>query len=77
MTTYNRLKKIIPPDQALANQALSRSLRQVKQIFDTDLPSVAEAVGRLESNKDLNQINALNTPIPLAVLSFVGNTLAT
>jgi hypothetical protein len=77
MTTYNTLKKIIPPDQALANQALSRSLRQVKDIFTTDLPSVSEAVSALESNKDLPLINALDTPIPAAVSSFVDTVLAT
>jgi len=77
MTTYNTLKKIIPPDQALANQALSRSLRQVKDIFKTDLPAVASAVSQLESNKDLDLINALTTPVPAVVSNFVGNTLAT
>lgn len=77
MTTYNTLKKIIPPDQALANQALSRSLRQVKDIFRSDLPSVSEAVQGLESNKDLGLINALTTPVPPVVTNFVGNTLAT
>lgn len=77
MTTYNRLKKIIPADQALANQALSRSLRQVKDIFETDLPALASAVSQLESNKDLDLINALTTPVPAVVTSFVGNTLAT
>lgn len=77
MTTYNTLKKIIPPDQALANQALSRSLRQVKDIFDTDLPAVAVAVSNLESNRDLDLINALTTPVPAVVTDFVGNTLAT
>ena len=77
MTTYNRLKKIIPPDQALANQALSRSLRQVKDIFDTDLPAVATAVSQLESNRDLDLINALTTPVPAVVTAFVGNILAT
>ena len=77
MTTYNTLKKIIPADQALANQALSRSLRQVKDIFNTDLPAVAEAVGQLESNKDLDLINDLATPIPTVVTDFIGNTLAT
>jgi hypothetical protein len=77
MTTYNTLKKIIPPDQALANQALSRSLRQVKDIFRADLPGVSEAVSNLESNKDLDLINALTTPIPAVVTDFVGNILAT
>jgi hypothetical protein len=77
MTTYNTLKKIIPPDQALANQALSRSLRQVKDIFNTDLPAVSAAVSRLESNLDLDLINALTEPVPTVVTAFVGNTLAT
>ena len=77
MTTYNTLKKIIPADQALANQALSRSLRQVKDIFDTDLPEVSAAVSALESNKDLDLINALTTPIPAAITTFVNTSLAT
>jgi len=77
MTTYDQLKKIIPPDQALANQALSRSLRQVKEIFNTDLPSLAAAVSNLESNKDLDLINALETPIPPVVANVWTNTFAT
>ena len=77
MTTYNSLKKIIPPDQALANQALSRSLRQVKDIFRSDLPSLSAAVSQLESNKDLNLINDLSTPVPSTITAFIGNTLAT
>jgi len=77
MTTYNQLKKIIPPDQALANQALSRSLRQVKDIFETDLPALAQAASVLESNKGLDLINALETPLPPAVSNYWGNTFAT
>jgi hypothetical protein len=77
MTTYNRLKNIIPPDQALANQAISRSLRQVKQIFNADLPSLAQAVGNLETNKGLDQINALTSPFPPSVSNFWSNVFAT
>lgn len=77
MTTYDTLRKIIPADQALANQALSRSLRQVKEIFNTDLPSLANTASVLESNKDLNLINALTTPVPPEVENFWGNTFAT
>jgi hypothetical protein len=77
MTSYNELRKIIPADQALANQALSRSLRQVKDIFNTDLPSVARAVSQLETNKDLDLINALETPLPPLVSNVWGNTFAT
>ena len=77
MSNYDTLKKIIPPDQALANQALSRSLRQVKDIFNTDLPTLSAAVSALESNKDLGLINALTEPVPPVVTDFIGNTLAT
>ena len=77
MTTYNTLKKIIPPDQALANEALSRSLRQVKQIFNSDLPTLSRAVSQLESNKDLDLISNLETPLPESVLTIYGNILGT
>jgi hypothetical protein len=77
MSNYDTLKKIIPPDQALANQALSRSLRQVKDIFNTDLPTLSAAVSALESNRDLDLINDLTEPIPPVVSNFIGNSLAT
>ena len=77
MSEYDRLKRVIPPDQALANQALSRSLRQVKKIFDTNLPDVAAAVSVLESNVDLDLINALDTPLPTAIANYWGNTFPT
>ena len=77
MTTYNNLKKIIPPDQALANEALSRSLRQIKQVFDTTLPEFANAVTNLETTKDLNLINSLTQPIPSAITTFSANVLGT
>lgn len=77
MSNYDVLKKIIPPDQALANQALSRSLRQVKEIFATDLPTLSAAVSVLESNKDLNLINELDTPIPSSISNFWAGTFAT
>lgn len=77
MSEYDRLKKIIPPDQALASQALSRSLRQVKKIFDTNLPDVAAAVSVLESNKDLDLITALEQPLPPAIANFWANTFPT
>lgn len=77
MSEYDRLKKIIPPDQALANQALSRSLRQVKKIFDTSLPDVARAVSVLESNVDLDLINDLQTPLPATIANFWANTFPT
>lgn len=75
MTSYNTLKKIIPPDQALANKALSRSLLQVKGIFNTTLPELSRVVSVLESNKDLDLINALETPVPTAVIDYWTNSI--
>lgn len=77
MSEYDNLKKVIPPDQALANQALARSLQQVKKIFDTTLPAMAQAVSVLESNKDLNLINSLTTPLPSAIANFWANSFPT
>jgi hypothetical protein len=74
---YNTLKKIIPPDQALANEALSRALRQVKDVFRADLPTLAQVVVNLESNKDLNLINSLTQPLPANVANYYANTFAT
>lgn len=77
MTEYDRLKKIIPPDQALANQALSRSLRQIKKITETDLPTIARVVSSMENNSGLTDINALTSPLPTAVSTFFSTTFAT
>lgn len=74
---YTTLKKIIPPDQALANQALSRALQQVKDVFNTDLPTLAQVVFNLESTKDLPLISSLTLPLSSNVANFYSNTFAT
>ena len=77
MTTYNQLRRIIPPDQALANKGLQAGLEQVKNIFDTVLPTLAAATEGLESNTDLNSINSLTSPLPANVTAYYTQTLAT
>jgi len=77
MTTYNQLRRIIPPDQALANKGLQAGLEQVKNIFDTTLPTLAAATEGLESNTDLNSINSLTSPLPANVTAYYTQTLAT
>jgi hypothetical protein len=77
MSDLNTLKKIIPPDQAVANKALSRSLQQVKRIFVTDLPELAPTVAALETVDDLPIINSLQQPLPDSVIAFYANTFAT
>jgi hypothetical protein len=51
--SYNRLKQIIPEDQALANKALATALAQINGISTIDLPIFARAVTSLETTKDL------------------------
>lgn len=77
MSEYDRLKKVIPPDLALANQALSRSLLQVKRISTKNLPTIANTLVALESNSTLDLINDLDTPLPSAVSNFWANVFAT
>jgi hypothetical protein len=77
MSTYNQLRRIIPPDQALASKGLQAGLEQVKNIFDTTLPALAAATEGLESNTDLPAINNLTEPLPANVITFYTQTLAT
>lgn len=76
MSTYSSLRKIIPADQALANKGIQAGLEQVTNIKDTTLPQFSAAVIDLESNVNLNQINALTEPLPANVIAFYTNTLA-
>lgn len=70
MTTYNQLKNIVPADQALASKALQAGLEQVKNIFDSTLPVLANATVGLETTKGLNGIQNLATPLPANVVAF-------
>jgi hypothetical protein len=74
---YVSLSKIIPPDQALASQAISDSLQQVKNIFQLALPAFAVAVSATETNSGLGNITALTQPVPTSVASNINSTLAT
>jgi hypothetical protein len=77
MSTYSKLRKIIPPDQALANKALQAGLEQIKNIQDSNLPVLAAATEGLESNVGLDAINELTQPLPANVITFYTQTLAT
>lgn len=77
MSTYSQLRKIIPPDQALANKGLQAGLEEVKNIFDSNLPSLATATRGLESNLGLDAIENLTQPLPANVITFYTQTLAT
>jgi hypothetical protein len=72
--TYSQLKKIIPPDWALANKAIQAGLEQIKSIFGSTSPLLGAATVGLESNKGLDLINALTDPLPTAVSDFYKNS---
>lgn len=73
--TYSQLKKIIPPDWALANKALQAGLEQIKSVFGTTMPLLGAATAGLESTKGLDLINSLSSPLPAAVSSYFTTTL--
>ena len=74
---YVGLSKIIPPDQALASQAIADSLQQVKNIFQLTLPVLARTVAATETNSGLGDITALTKPVPAGVAANINSTLAT
>lgn len=74
---YINLRKIIPDDQALANSALIRSLKQVKNIINIDFRSFAAFSAALESVTDLSSVNDLSAPVPATIQTIVQDSLAT
>lgn len=70
MSTYDQLRRIIPPDQALASKALQAGLEQVKTIFDTTLPVLSGAVAAMETTKGLTAVEDLTRPLPANVVAY-------
>jgi hypothetical protein len=70
MSTYDQLRKIIPADQALACKALQAGLEQIKTIFDTTLPVLANATVAMETTRGLPAIESLSRPLPANVIAF-------
>lgn len=73
---YTDLAKIVPPDQALANQAIILSLRQVKDIFAVTLPNFAAAVVAVETNQGLPSIASVTQPVPQSIQTSLLSQLA-
>jgi len=76
VASYNRLKQIIPEDQALANKALAVALAQINGVSNVGLPSFADTVVNLETTKDLPLITALTQAVPASVANYYTSTLA-
>ena len=78
MITYERLKVIIPADQALANKALQASFEQVKGISEIQsLQQFANTVAALETNQGLTLINSQTQAVPTSVQNYIANSVAT
>jgi hypothetical protein len=75
--TYERLSRVIPSDQALANKAIQVSLQQIKNINNLTLPQLAAAFSNLQTTKDLPSISALQQAVPASVAAYYANTYAT
>lgn len=76
MITYDRLSTIIPPDQALANKALSVSLQQITGIKNMQLPTFAVAVSAAQTMVGLPLVNAQTSAVAPSTAEFYANTLS-
>lgn len=76
VSSYDRLKQIIPEDQALANKALAVALAQVNGVSGINLPTFADTVFELETTKDLPLVTALTQAVPPSVANYYTSTLA-
>lgn len=75
MISLERLQQIIPPDQALANKALSVSLQQIAGITNITLPILANAVTPLDTTRDLPAISSLTEAVPASIANYYINTI--
>ena len=75
--TYERLSRIIPADQALANKAIQVSLQQIKNISTLSLAQLAAAFSNMETTRDLPDISSLQEAVPASVAAYYNSTYAT
>ena len=75
--TYERLSRVIPADQALANKAIQVSLQQIKNISTLSLVQLAAAFSNMETTRDLPAISALQEAVPASVAAYYSSTYAT
>jgi hypothetical protein len=73
--SYDVMSLIIPPDQALANKALARSLSQIKQVSNSTLAKLSVALASVQTNTGLGAISNLTTPLPAAVTETYQSSL--
>jgi hypothetical protein len=77
MIPFQRLEKMIPADQALANKALQASLEQLKNVASLKLNDLAATVLAIETNAGLGLITSLTQAVPDSVRTAINSTVAT
>lgn len=73
---YERLRAIIPPDQALANKALQLALQKIKGIQNLEFADLGRTAAALKLDNDLPLISNLQQAVPPAVANTVLSTVA-
>ena len=77
MVPFQRLEKMIPADQALANKALQASFDQIKNVVSLQLTELAATVTAIETNAGLGLIVGLQQAVPDSVRTAINSTVAT
>lgn len=77
MMTLDRLKQIIPPDQALANKALAVSLQGITGISSLSLPRLANAVANVQTTTGLPLIAAQTSAVSSSTVSSILGSVGT
>jgi len=77
MDGYQQLASIIPPDQALANRALSVSLQQITNITKMSLPALSRSYLSAETAQDLPLVESQTQALDPDTAAYFKNTLAT
>lgn len=75
VTGLDILSKITPPEVALANKSMARSLQQIAGITNSDLPGLARAMSLVETNAGLPLIEQATQPVPTGVANFLASNL--
>lgn len=75
MIALDRLQTIIPPDQALANKALSVALQQIGGVAEMTLEQLGTTAKNTETNKDLSIVSNLKNPTPPEVTNYFYNVV--
>jgi hypothetical protein len=73
---FDRLRLIIPQDQALANKALQLALQQIGGIDDLTVPGLGATALVLETDQGLPAVQALTEPASNSVVQFIQDQVA-